>query len=151
MISQEIEWEEEKIRYLMIENGVLRSPDEKELKKENQFYRITGKVEGSSYTYVIIDYDKTKIRPFVKDILNRQEMFIEIKLLYRVLLFIGIIFLSITIFFILSPGKSFISSSLTTETQKIINACQTSSNVSKTALPNDFQTAPIQSKRQYGN
>jgi hypothetical protein len=135
----------------MIENGIIRSPDENELKKANQFYRITGKVDGSNYTYVIIDYDKTKIRPFVKDILNRQEMFIEIKLLYRVILFIGVIFLSTSIFFILSPGKAFISSSLTTETQKIINACQTSSNLSKSSLTNDLQTFPIQSKRQYGN
>lgn len=151
MISQEIEGEEEKIRYIMIENGVIRSPDEKELKKENQFYRITGKVDDSNYTYVIIDYDKTKIRPFVKDILNRQEMFIEIKLLYRVLLFIAVIFISTTIFFILSPGKAFISSTLTGETQKIINACQNVSTVSKSTLPSDFQTAPTPSKRQYGN
>lgn len=66
----------------VIENGEIRTGDEAEMEKKNEFYRIKSLVSN----VFIIDYDKTKIRPFVKDILNRAGNFIEIKMLWQVLI-----------------------------------------------------------------
>lgn len=66
----------------VIENGEIRTGDELEMEKKNEFYRIKSLVSN----VFIIDYDKTKIRPFVKDILNRAGNFIEIKMLWQVLI-----------------------------------------------------------------
>lgn len=129
---------------LIIENGVIREADEKELKKENQYYRIKWEIAGKDFT--IIDYDKNKIRPFIKDYLNRQEMFIEIKLLRIIQIITLLSFLFGIIFFYMTPWKSYIATTMTGETQKIINACQTSI---KTALTESKETAPTNNIRPY--
>lgn len=53
-----------------------------ELKKDNYFYKTNSKIPG----FELIDYDKTNIVPIVKDILNRQHTFIEIKYLITIMI-----------------------------------------------------------------
>ncbi len=60
-----------------VKDWMFEMVDKTELSKKNYFYRVYSKVAGVA----VIDYDKTNIVPIVKDILNRQNTFIEIKYL----------------------------------------------------------------------
>jgi len=61
----------------VIKNGSVSVGSIEELKKKNYFFRLHSRVDGVA----VIDYDKTDMTPFVKDILNRQNQFVEIKYL----------------------------------------------------------------------
>ena len=73
------------------ENGEIRLGTRDDMKGKNEWYVIHSKQDG----LILIDYDQTKIRPYIKDILNRQNMFIEIKLLRFVLYALGLLFFMI--------------------------------------------------------
>ena len=133
--------------YIVIENGVSRSISEKEKKMELQYFTISGEVDGIKYK--IVDFDKTKVRPLVKDILNRQWMFLEIIMLNRLFWTSILSILAIVIFFTLSPGKSYISTEIQKEGEKIINACQSVANV-QTQTQVKTNIIPHVNK-QYGN
>ena len=60
-----------------IKDGMFNYVEKSELSKKNYFYRVHSKIPGVA----VIDYDKTNVVPIVKDILNRQNTFIEIKYL----------------------------------------------------------------------
>lgn len=59
----------------IIRNGSVEIAKKEELDKKNYFYRLHSRVDW----VMIIDYDKTSTVPILKDILNRQHTFIEIK------------------------------------------------------------------------
>lgn len=67
---------------LVLKNGSLDVWSLEELKKDNYFYKTNSKIPG----FELIDYDKTNIVPIVKDILNRQHTFIEIKYLITIMI-----------------------------------------------------------------
>lgn len=73
------------------ENGEIRIGTAKDLDGKNEWYTLRSKHDG----IVLLDYDQTKIRPYIKDILNRQNMFIEIKLLRFVLYALALLFFMI--------------------------------------------------------
>jgi hypothetical protein len=58
---------------LKIQDGELKETTTRELEKNNEYYRIEGE------HWILFDYDKNKIRPYVKDLLNRMSDLIEIK------------------------------------------------------------------------
>lgn len=95
----------EKHVFLVIKDGILVECDEFEANKDNHFYRVNGAFWDTAYT--IIDYDKTKIRPFVKDILNRQDMFIEVKMIKTLTIICGAGLILCVLFFFVLPWKSF--------------------------------------------
>jgi len=72
----------------VIKNGSIEIWDESKLTENKYFFRLHSNVEGVD----IIDYDKTDIVPLVKDILNRQNQFIEIKYLKIILIMIFLVF-----------------------------------------------------------
>lgn len=67
---------------LIIKDGSLDVGELADLDKKNYFYRIHSRIPG----FTLIDYDKTDMVPIVKDILNRQNTFIEIKYLKFILI-----------------------------------------------------------------
>lgn len=74
---------------LKIQDGELKEATAKELEKNNEYYKIEGE------HWIIFDYDKNKIRPYVKDLLNRMSDLIEIKWLRAVFIatiFFGLVF-----------------------------------------------------------
>lgn len=71
-----------------------------ETKKENFLIKRDG--------LMIWDMDKYKVRPYVKDFLNRQNQFIEIKYLFIILIVSIICIFSIILTYVFSPGKWFI-------------------------------------------
>lgn len=72
----------------VIKNGSIEIGDEKKLEDKNYFFRLHSNVEWVD----IIDYDKTDIVPLVKDILNRQHQFIEIKYLKVLMILVFLVF-----------------------------------------------------------
>lgn len=81
-----------------IKDGMFEMVEKTELDKKNYFYRVHSKVPGVA----VIDYDKTNVVPIVKDILNRQNTFIEIKYLrwvigLNIVLILGLIVVGILI------------------------------------------------------
>lgn len=72
----------------IIKNGSIEIWDESKLTDNKYFFRLHSNVEWVD----IIDYDKTDIVPLVKDILNRQNQFIEIKYLKITLIMIFLVF-----------------------------------------------------------
>jgi hypothetical protein len=65
---------ENKLKLLLkIQDGELKEATARELEKNNDFYRVEGE------HWILFDYDKNKIRPYVKDLLNRMSDLIEIK------------------------------------------------------------------------
>lgn len=99
--EEEIEQKKEKIepnkihatRTIIIrENGEIRYGTETDLKWKNDWYQI----ESKEMRLLLIDYDQTKIRPYIKDILNRQSTFLEIKLLKWIIFILVIIYMLVT-------------------------------------------------------
>lgn len=72
----------------IIKNGSIEIGDEKRLSDNHYFFRLHSNVEGVD----IIDYDKTDVVPLVKDILNRQNQFLEIKYLKILLIILFLVF-----------------------------------------------------------
>lgn len=65
----------------VIQNGELKSEGAAELRKGNYYYRVRSTIDGVD----VVDYDKNRVKPFVKDILNRAGEFMEIKMLWWIL------------------------------------------------------------------
>lgn len=86
-----------------IKDGMFEMVEKTELAKKNYFYRVHSKVPGVA----VIDYDKTNVVPIVKDILNRQNTFIEIKYLRWVIGLNIVLILGLIIVWLLIPlGRS---------------------------------------------
>lgn len=86
-----------------IKDWMFEMIEKTELDKKNYFYRVHSKVPG----VVVIDYDKTNVVPIVKDILNRQNTFVEIKYLRWVIGLNIVLILGLVIVWILIPfGRS---------------------------------------------
>jgi len=54
------------------ENGEIRLGKAEDLKDKNDWYTIRSRQDN----IILLDYDQTKIRPYIKDILNRQGTFL---------------------------------------------------------------------------
>jgi len=92
---------------LIMENWILRIGSEKELTKENWYYRKT----DSSGVYTLIDYDNSSLQPLVKTVLNEVMDFPEIKLLKMVRFFqiVAILLMIIGVWLMFSrPDKEFV-------------------------------------------
>ena len=74
-------------------------------------------------------------------------MFLEIIMLNRLFWTSILSILAIVIFFTLSPGKGFISTEIQKEGEKIINSCQSMSNVTTQTT----QKIVPHINKQYGN
>lgn len=61
----------------VIKNGTIDIGGPEHLDQKRYSYRLHSRIDGVA----CVDYDKTNITPIVKDILNRQHTFIEIKYL----------------------------------------------------------------------
>jgi len=70
----------------VIKNGNFDIVDISELDKKNYYYRLYSRVEWVA----IINYDMNDMIPITKDILNRQNTFIEIKLLKWMMIIAGV-------------------------------------------------------------
>lgn len=84
---------------LVIKGGCLRIGSLEELKKENYYYQLDSRINGTA----MIDYDKTDIVPLVKDVLNRQNTFLEIKLLRVLLVLSGVMILALVVIGLIVP------------------------------------------------
>lgn len=80
-----------------IKNGCFDKVDKKRLEEKNYFYRLYSKVDWIA----IIDFDKNDLIPLTKDILNRQNVFLEIKLLKIALFFLGFLTVGLSVCIVL--------------------------------------------------
>lgn len=119
---------------IVIKDNMIFEGNTKEFEKNNEYYRI------ENDNICVIDYDKTKVRPFVKSILNRIWIFPEVRLLKWSMLMQVIIGVLLFLFVvIMSPSDKPLKES----TKQIIDA------ISKI----NVQTANITTnkQKQYGN
>jgi len=86
------------MEYLQKKDGFISVISKEEFEKNNRNY----KAFDHEKNYWFLDKDSKNLIPLVKDILNRKFKFIEVKLLFLVIimLFIGFIVQIITIFYL---------------------------------------------------
>lgn len=84
----------------------------------------TNRIEDSRYykvecdDLVVYDYDKHNARPYIKDLLNRSWVFIEIKLL-KILIWICLVFvLFFVLLFVRLPSKAYLTDAIANSTPK---------------------------------
>lgn len=98
----------------IIEGWKLRKAKEEDTKrlKDSRYYHL------SCHEVNVFDYDKHNARPYIKDLLNRSNVFLEIKLL-KIIIWICLVF---TIFFVLLfvrlPSKAYLTETFTNSTPK---------------------------------
>lgn len=114
-----------------IKNGCFDKVDIKRLEDKNYFYRLYSKVDWIA----IIDFDKNDLIPLTKDILNRQNVFLEIKLLKIALFFLAFITLALSVALILIWGIK--ATNFDKEKTEILNEISTVSRI--------IQQKPIES------
>ena len=120
---------------IIIKDWLIFDGDPKEILKNNEFYRVENE------TVCIIDYDKSKVRPYVKSILNRIWIFPEMKLLKWSMLMQVIIGVLLFLFVvIMSPSEKPLKES----TKQIIDAISKISVKTQTNITTNSQ-------KQYGN
>lgn len=87
---------------LVIKDGSLDVWKLEDLTSKNYFFQVHSRINW----FALIDYDKTDTVPIVKDILNRQNTFIEIKFLRILLILAWLILIWVVTVGILIPlGK----------------------------------------------
>ena len=120
---------------IIIKDWLIFDGDPKEILKNNEFYRVENE------TVCIIDYEKSKVRPYVKSILNRIWIFPEMKLLKWSMLMQVIIGVLLFLFVvIMSPSEKPLKES----TKQIIDAISKISVKTQTNITTNSQ-------KQYGN
>lgn len=91
-------------KILIIDNGQVFNREE----KKGEFFKfLNEKYKVENNEFIIYDYDKFKSRPFIKDYLNRQNTFIEIKYLVIILVIWALTLWSNILFFSFTPWKTF--------------------------------------------
>ena len=102
----------------VIKNGNFDIVDISELDKKNYYYRLYSRVEWVA----IINYDMNDMIPITKDILNRQNTFIEIKLLKGMMIISGVGLLLMVIIAVFVYGIK--PTSFDTQKTEILQAIQ---------------------------
>lgn len=99
-----------------------KKEDEKFL-ESNKTYRTECIEDG----ILFFDFDATDARPFFKDLLNRQGQFLEVKLLYGLLIFCMVFFLLFGIIFFRIPSQAYFDGKFANNNQ--------SSNLANAIIP----------------
>lgn len=84
---------------LILKNWSLEVWEKSDLDRKNYFYQVHSKIDW----FALIDYDKTDTVPIVKDILNRQNTFIEIKYLRILMILSGFMMVWMIALWIIIP------------------------------------------------
>lgn len=139
---------------LVIKDGSIAIWTKEELDKKNYFYKIHSKVPGIA----VIDYDKTDMVPIVKDILNRQHTFIEITLLWRIIIFsminiVGLIVIGLMVYKIdpnIEPQKVEIISEIN-KLRTDLNKLKTWQAATSPTVTKDVEYTPITPENVFQN
>lgn len=105
----------------IIEGWKLRKAIEEDTKKieDSRYYKI------ECEDLIVYDYDKHNARPYIKDLLNRSWVFLEIKLL-KVIIWICLVFVVFfVLLFVRLPSKAYLTESLTNQTPKTTTSTDT--------------------------